>query len=104
MSNRASIEMDFKQAQAQAKRLEELAEQMTTIAEKRMKYSLEKIAGNWEGENANNYLRKGDREKEEIKETAGCLYGIAKDIRAIAQKIYEAEMKALKRARKKHSK
>lgn len=101
MSKKDAIAMDFELARTQAERLEKLAAQMTSLAKKKMDHSLEMIAGSWESENATIYLRKGEELEEEIKETAGRLRGIANDIRSIAQRIYDAEMKALKRVRKK---
>lgn len=98
MATRFSIEMDFNQAMRQADRLDELAEQLRSLSDNKFNGTLQNISSGWKGENATAYLAKGTTLKGKMTSTAGELSGIASDIRTIARRVYEAEMRALELA------
>lgn len=100
MATKARIEFDFKKALKQASELERIADRIGTISRKNMQDTLQNVSGGWKGENAEIYLKKGEQLSEKIYTTADDLRQTAADIKAIAKKIYEAEMRALSIAKK----
>lgn len=96
MSSRASIEFDFKKACQQAGRLEELAGELQNLSNNRFGGTMQNLAASWKGENATAYLRKGTQLQSEIISTSRDLQNAASGIRAIARRIYDAEMEALR--------
>lgn len=95
MATRQSIEFDFQQARSQADRLDSIADHLGSLAKDKLGNSMQMLAQNWKGENANAYLSKGNAMQGSISSSASELHGIASDIRTIAQNIYNAEMAAL---------
>lgn len=88
------IEMNFRQAKQQAAKLEELAIQLENLAKKDLQDTMQELSGVWKGENAEAYMRKGNRLGENIAATAANLKQIAATIRTTAQRTYETEMRA----------
>jgi uncharacterized protein YukE len=95
MASRYSIEMDFKHAIAQANKLDEIADNLSNLSNNKFQGTLQNLSTNWKGENASSYLNKGSMLQGQINSTSKELHSIADDIRAIAQRIYNAEMAAL---------
>ena len=100
MKTRSEIDIDFKAMMRQAERLEELASDMENLSKSSLDSTLQNIALNWKGENANLYLGKGDRLKGNIMTTARELKQIAENIKAKARYIYSKEMEALRIAQR----
>lgn len=96
MASRASIEFDFHKAEAQADKLDTVADQLTRLSDHKFGNAMQHLSSNWKGENASLYLDKGGRLQEQMDGTAKELHSIASDIRTIARRIYEAEMRALR--------
>lgn len=96
MASRESIEFDFKKAKEQAKKLDEVAERLNRLSNQSFGGTMQQLSSVWKGENATLYLNKGDRLQEKMNATAGELQNIASDIRAVARRMYEAEMNALR--------
>lgn len=94
--SRASIEFDFRKAKQQAVRLDAAAEQLRRIANNNFQDTLQGISASWTGENSRHYLDKGMKLKNQMAQTARKLNGIASEIRTAAQRIYFAEMEALR--------
>jgi uncharacterized protein YukE len=95
MASRYSIEMDLRQAQNQANKLDDIANNISTLANKKFESTLQNLSSNWKGNSASTYLNKGTKLQGQINSTASELHAIASDIRTIAQRIYDAEMAAL---------
>lgn len=95
MATKAQIEMNFKQAIAQADKLDEQANNLKRLARNKLNGTLQTIAGNWKGMNAEQYLKKGQTLEDSIASTASELADVAGQIRTIARRMYEAEMAAL---------
>lgn len=96
MASRSEIEFDFDQAKKQAKRIDEIADDLSNLSKSKLENTLSTLSANWKGQNASNYLAKGGRLQGEINGTANELHSIASTIREIARRIYEAEMAALR--------
>ena len=88
------IRMNFRVANAMADRLDELAGKMGSLANERYYGTLRSISNNWKGENAEAYLRKGEKVKDKMSHTAGDLRNAAQTVRTIAKNTYDAEMRA----------
>ncbi len=100
MASRASIEFDFHKAQAQADKLDTVADQLARLSDHKFGSTMQHLSLNWKGENASLYLAKGGRLQEQMDGTARELHSIASEIRAVARRIYNAEMRALRIAQK----
>lgn len=96
MAGRASIEFDFHKAIAQADRLDAVADQLRTLSDSKFGNSMQHLSSNWKGENASIYLAKGGKLQEQMDGTSRELHSIASDIRAVAKRLYDAEMAALR--------
>lgn len=93
--SRGTIEMNFRQARAQAEKLEGIAGRLTNLITSEYAGAMQGISANWKGENADAYLKKGATLQEDMEQTAEALRGVAGEIRATAQRIYDAEMAAV---------
>ena len=96
MASRASIEFDFHKATAQADRLDTVADQLKMLSDNKFGGAMQHLSSNWKGENASLYLDKGGKLQEQMNATSRELYSIASDIRTVARRLYEAEMRALR--------
>jgi WXG100 family type VII secretion target len=99
----AIIEMNFAEAKAQANRLDDIASDMKRLAEKGMSEAISQLSSGWKGESATAYFAKSELLRNNILTTAQQIAEIADNIRRIAQRIYEAEMKALSIAQQRTS-
>jgi WXG100 family type VII secretion target len=95
MATRTSIEFDYKNALAQADKVDGIADSLNAIVSRRLQETLQNLSVSWKGDNANAYIKKGSKLKGNVNNTAGELHSIAEDIRVIAKRIYDAEMAAL---------
>ncbi|MBO5474618.1 MAG: WXG100 family type VII secretion target [Lachnospiraceae bacterium] len=100
MAGRASIEFNFRKAMEQAEQLEGTAERLSRLSNYQFENTMQQLAANWKGENASEYMNKGDRLQQQMNGTAKELYNIAADIRRVAKRLYQAEMEALRIAQK----
>lgn len=88
------IRMNFSAANAMAERLEGLAKKMNSLANERYYGTLRSISNNWKGENAEAYIRKGEKVMDRMSRTASDLRNAAATVRTIAKNTYDAEMRA----------
>lgn len=91
----ANIEINFQNAQAQAKKLEDIADNMKHLADQQMADTIREMSSCWRGEAAAAYFGKAEKVKQDIMDTAKALYAVANSIRAQAKRIYDAEMQAI---------
>lgn len=98
----ANIEINFQQAQAQAKKLEDMADSMKRLANQQMADTIQEMSSCWKGETATAYFGKAERVKQDIASTAETLYAVASSIRTQAKRIYDAEMQAIALAQSKN--
>lgn len=87
------IDIDLSKAINQADELERLARRLSQISEEKISVTVSNINRNWEGDNANEFCRKGNLISEDIDELALKLNKVASDIRKVAKRTYEAEKK-----------
>lgn len=98
-----SIQINFNEAWLQAKKLEDCADEMKQLANRKLADALNEMSANWKGESADTYFTKAGIVQESISATADKLYSIARSIRAQAQRTYDAEMAALQLAEQRGS-
>lgn len=96
MKTKAQIEFDFEQARRRAAELEEIAADLSQLSKRDMENTRAELSGAWKGESAQLFQTKAGKLQEDIQDTAKELNTIAATIREIAQRIYEAEMEALR--------
>ena len=101
--SRQAIKIDFRDAKAQADKLDDIAYMLEMSVVKQMDNTMQTLAGAWKGENATAFLGKEELLRGQVNKTAGNLRDIADDIRDIAKSIYEAEMENLRKAKERKS-
>ena len=95
----ATINFNYQRAIGQAKELEDIASNLSRLSTYDFEIAMNSISRNWKGENADKYLRKGDKLQSDMANTASSLRSVASEIRRIAQNIYDTEMYNLALAR-----
>lgn len=97
MSHRTKeeIEIDFSRAICQAQELEEIAGQLSMIANAHIENAIKMLESSWKGENANLIEEKGQVIPTDIYETADDLLKVARNIRSTADIVYRAEKAAV---------
>ncbi|WP_349943930.1 WXG100 family type VII secretion target [Lacrimispora sp. BS-2] len=96
MSSRRTIEFDFRLAKQKANELDEIAENLQNLSNNKFNNTMQNLSAGWKGESASLYLNKGQILQEDIIKTSKNLREVASTIRAVAKRIYEAEMEALR--------
>lgn len=94
MKSKSEIEMDFERAVSQAQELEELSKELSQIATEHIKGALRLLMINWQGDNAELFVEKGNILTNEMIDTADDLIKVAKNIRTTANIVYTAEKAA----------
>ena len=97
--DQSRIEIDFAAAYSQAKKLDDVADEMKRLANQQLNSTIGKIGSSWKGESATAYLNKAEIVRDNITQTAQSLASIAASIRSDAQRIYNAEKAALEIAK-----
>lgn len=103
MRSRDQIYFDFSAARREAGRLDDLADALSQSAVDGMENTSRQVGRAWRGESANTYMRKSAALQEQLDRTVSELREIARDIRAIAKAVYDAEMEALRIATQRRS-
>ncbi len=88
------IEIDFTRAIEQAQELENLAENLSRVANNGVESALLTLKNNWRGDTGESIELAGRRTISEIYGTADDLMRIARNIRSTADIVYKAEKKA----------
>lgn len=94
MSERDRIEIDFAKAISQAEGLEKMAAILSSLAKDGLEDAIRTVALIWRGDNAEQYVKKGQGYIPGILATADELMKMAGNVRYTAQIIYEAEKRA----------
>lgn len=95
MKTAAEIWIDFKKAADLADKLDSIAGEMDNARDDQFIPYINEVNGAWSGENADNYITKGDGIKLNIESNAKNVRMVAKTIRIIAKNIYDAEMASI---------
>ena len=93
MKAKAHIEIDFQLAIRQAERLEEIASKLISISGNMLQIT-DTFFASWSGENARIYIQKHTQVREEMKRASEELREVACNIRCLAKRVYDAEMRA----------
>ncbi|MBQ7203375.1 MAG: hypothetical protein IJS03_05075 [Eubacterium sp.] len=94
MASYSTIRFNFAQAKQQAQRLETIAYEMKRTANQNFDRALSQLSGSWKGESATLYIKKAQIVRNEIIKNANDLEAVARSIRKVAQRVYNAEMEA----------
>jgi len=97
---RTEILFNYRQAINQAERLERLSRRLTSVADRSMEPAIGTLRSAWRSDHSEQYYRKADIVKDDIKKSAANLDAIADSIRKIARAVRDAELRALEVARK----
>lgn len=100
MASKHEIEMNFEAAKRQADKLDNIADELDRLSKNRFNDTLQSVSAAWKGESATLYVNKGVKLQGDITQNAVDFRSIAQEIRAIAQRIYEAEMANYERAKR----
>ena len=96
MKTRSEIQINYQRAKKQAQDLERIARDLRRMANNNLQDCISDISYNWTGDNAQEYLKKCRRLKENIEETARKIETTANTIKRVAKNIYDAEMRAIR--------
>jgi uncharacterized protein YukE len=88
------LNFDYGMAIRQAELVEEIADEMSWLAEHKMKTAIESVAASWQGEAARQFTDYCQQKQDDIITQAQKLADIAVNIRQVAQAIREAEERA----------
>lgn len=94
MKSKSQIRMNFAKARADADKIDRIASTMKTLSKRNLENSINDLAAAWTGSNSRLFLQKEGQLQRNIDQTVRSLNDIADDIRRIAQRVYEAEMRA----------
>ena len=95
--------MDFAKARADADKIDQIASTLKTLSREKLENSMNNLAAAWTGTNSRLFLKKEGQLQTEMDQTVRNLNDIADDIRRIAQRVYEAEMRAYEIAMRRNS-
>lgn len=96
MASRHQIQMDFTRATQKAKELDDIADNLSKLADTDLQNTLDGLNNDWKGDNAGEYIKKGFALKENMDKTVKDIRETAGTIRTVAKNIYDAEMEALR--------
>lgn len=96
MKSSNEIRFDFQNAMEQAKKLDALAESIDRRAANKVEETAQSVHAAWKGDSAARYIGKTRQLSQQLHQTANTLRDTAEDIRSVARRIYEAEMRALR--------
>lgn len=94
MKSREQIEMDFSRAVSKAQELEEIATELSNVANGYVEGGMLVLKSAWMSENASLFAKKGRIVSKDIYDTADDIMRIAKSIRSTADIVYRAEKAA----------
>ncbi len=89
-----TIRIEFDEAVSQANNLEKIAKDLNKAANLVLENALSGIKSSWNSDSSFEYLKKGRKVQEELRERAKDLTKIASDVRTVARNTYDAEKRA----------
>ncbi len=96
MATEKQILVNYQVAKNKAQELETEAAKLKQLANGNFYNSITEVRAIWKGENAELFVQKCNRLKEEMLSTAKTLSTIASNVRTSAKNIYDAEMENLR--------
>ncbi len=100
MKSISEINMNFKMSNRKADELDEIAASLRDIVNNGINNSMNKLAVAWKGDASKLYQEKAYRLSDKILKSAINFENIAKSIRAISKRTYDAEISAYELAQK----
>lgn len=94
--DRNTIEINYQAALEKADELEEIGRELMRALDREYEESMQRLAVNWKGVNAETYLKKGNSLGVQMRSTADGVIEAAEEIRRTARRIYNAEMAAIR--------
>lgn len=91
-----TILFNYKKAIQQANDLIGIANRMSKIGGNELNDTMQTVSANWKGRNASTYLGKGAKLQSDITSTAKDLIAVANEIKSIAKRIRDTELKNLR--------
>jgi uncharacterized protein YukE len=101
MKTSQEIYMNFRATQEIVGELRRVAIEVRNVSERDVGDTLRMVRSAWQGENADAFMRKGDRLQRNIYETSQIIDELAKTLEQIANNTYKTEMEAIKIAQNK---
>ena len=98
MATAGEILLNYREAMAQADKLDELAAELDRIGVVNLNETFTEIHASWQGDNAEAFLRKAQPLTSKNQQTVKKIRNTASAIRRIATNVYNAEMRALELA------
>lgn len=95
MANKVTIQLNYIRAVNQARKLEELADELRSIANRDLESTMSDLSRNWKGESATLFLKKAQKAYGDIISNANQLDKTASVIRKSAENIRNSELRAL---------
>ena len=96
MKSEYEIYMDFYSAMDQVAKLRTISSDVESIGTDDIGGSITSIQASWTGENSESYIAKSEMVKEKVITTGGDIGKVADTIQAIAERIRDAELEALR--------
>lgn len=88
------IEIDFNNTIRQANELLEISDNIEKLSTRKMSTTIQMISQNWTSQSSNQFIIKSNIVKGNIEATSHNLEKVATNIKLIAKKVYQAEMRA----------
>lgn len=94
MSTLSEIYFNYNKAVSQARQLDSAAAKLKQAAQNDMTEILNKVYVSWKSDSSPQYIKKGEKVRNDIATTSRNLSSIAQAIRTIAERVKEAELEA----------
>lgn len=91
---------NFKNANKKASELDEIAESIRNLANRKISDEINQLKANWSGESSDAFVSKMNLLAEKSRREADKITEIANTIRKVAQRTYDTEMRALEISRR----
>lgn len=95
MLTKRMIEINFQAAKNDARKLEDAANRLERLAKGQYEETMQGVSKSWKSDSAPEYVRKGRKVENDMLNTAKELKTLASQIRQAAQRMYNAEMRAV---------
>ncbi len=96
MKSEYEIYMDFNNAMNQVSNLRKISGAVSDIGNNEIEGAIQSVQSNWTGENSDAYVAKSKTVKGKVVETGNDIGKVANTIEAIATRIRDAELEALR--------
>ena len=103
MREKHEIYMDFKRAKEAARELDEIADQMDQVANRKLTSAMDEVASVWECDEEHIFSEKTEQLRVNVNHNIQVVKKLADQIRSDARRIYEAELRACEIASRRSS-